>query len=300
MSVIEKAINRLRESGDGTTGRKDKPAETRHPEPPREPEPAVEAASVGAVPAPVADREPVRVDYARLRAQGIYPPIDAERAIKDQYRRIKRPLIAGAIGKGTAAIPNGNLIMVTSAQPGEGKTFTSINLALSIAQDPDFSVTLVDGDVSRAHTSKIFGIRDEPGLLDLLADESLSASEVILPTTVDSLTVLPAGRAHSLSEELLSSARMERVVSALADRSTRHIILFDSPPLLVSAEAITLSANVGQILVVVKSAATPRHYVVAAVELLDPNKAVSLVLNQSLGGLGGDDYGSYYGESTPG
>ena len=289
MSTIEKALNRLRKAGGTPAGDADQPSST-----------TAGLNRTSALPEHRQGVKPLSIDLGQLRKHGVFPPPYMEDTIRDQYRRIKRPLVANATGRGATAVERGNLIMITSAVPGEGKTFTSINLALSIARDPDMSVTLVDGDISRAHASKLLGVQDQPGLIDLLDDESLTPGDVTIPTSVDSLSVLPAGRRHSLSEELLSSTRMERVISALADPTTRHIILFDSAPLLGSPEAVTLSSNVGQIVMVVKASSTLRHQVSAAIELLDPKKAINMVLNQSLGGPGGDDYGGYYGESYGG
>ncbi len=290
MSTIEKALNRLRKAGG-------KPSD--HADQPPTAAPAGEQLA-SALPGHGQAVEPLTINLSLLRKHGVYPPPYLEDTIRDQYRRIKRPLVANATGRGAAAVQRGNLIMITSAIAGEGKTFTSVNLALSIARDPDLSVTLVDGDVARASASKLLGVQDQPGLIDLLADESLTPGDVIIPTSVEPLSVLPAGRHHALSEELLSSSRMERVISALADPTPRHIILFDSAPLLDSPDALTLSSSVGQIVVVVKASSTQRHQVTAAIELLDPNKAINLVLNQSLGGPGGDDYGGYYGEAYGG
>ncbi|MEX0729843.1 MAG: hypothetical protein WED00_11560 [Aquisalimonadaceae bacterium] len=291
MNTIVKALERLRQSGQGGPS-----AAPEIGNPPRAGSKAPGAADspLGSPSPPARSGPPLDIDLGQLRRYGIFPPSAMEGTLRDQYRRIKRPLLANATGRGAVAVDRGNLIMVTSAIPGEGKTFTSLNLALSIAQDPDFSVTLVDGDVARAHASKLLGVQDRPGLLDLLADESLRASDLILPTSIESLFVLPAGRPHPLSEELLSSHRMERVVSALADPTPRHIILFDSPPLLATSEAVTLSSSVGQIVMVVKASSTLRQQVTAAIELLDPEKAINLVLNQLLGGAGGSEYGGYY------
>ena len=287
MSTIEKALNRLRKGGETTVPEPDSAGPDA---------PAGGRPHDSATPLTGTSREPLTIDLRHLRRHGIYPPAYMEETLRDQYRRIKRPLVANATGRGAARIDRGNLIMVTSAVAGEGKTFTSLNLALSIAHDPDHSVTLVDGDVARAHASKLLGLEDKPGLIDLLADENLTPGDLVIPTTVESLSILPAGRHHTLSEELLSSNRMERVISALADRAANHIVLFDSAPLLLSPDALTLSSSVGQIVVVVKAYSTLRHQVSEAVEQLDPNKAINMVLNQSLGGPGGDEYGGYYGK----
>ncbi|MCC5858737.1 MAG: P-loop NTPase [Ectothiorhodospiraceae bacterium] len=287
MSTIEKAMGRLKKAAGGqqqvNSPLADTPdARTGMP------------ASPGRADVARPSGEKLMVDFRQLRRYGIFPPDAMKPGVRDQYRRIKRPLLANAIGRKGLSVDRGNLIMVTSALPGEGKTFTSLNLALSIAQDPDFSVTLVDGDVVRAHVSRLLGVRDTLGLLDLLADESIAPGELVRPTTVESLNVLPAGRPHPRNEELLSSSRMERVISALADRNRHHIMLFDSPPLLSSPAALSLSSAVGQVVVVVKAGSTLRHQVVEAVDLLDQSKAINMVLNQTLGGIGGEEYGDYY------
>ncbi|QIT56543.1 hypothetical protein HC341_15875 [Aquisalimonas sp. 2447] len=237
----------------------------------------------------------LKVDINQLRRQSMYPTVAMEDRIGNEYRRIKRPLLGNATGRGVMPVDRGNLIMVTSAIQGEGKTFTSLNLALSIARDPDFSVTLVDGDVARGHLTRVLGAQKHHGLLDLLADESLNPMDLIMPTNIESLSVLTAGSRHALSEELLSSERMGRLVSQLADPTPRHIILFDSPPVLAAPDAVTLSHHMGQVVVVVKSSSTLRHQVTTALDQLDPDKAINMVLNQALGGMGGDDYGGYYG-----
>ena len=284
MSTIEKAMGRIEKS-------------RRPDERDRRDEPRLRDAGRDEAPPTVshADREPLQIDYRRLRKYGIHPPDAMEPRVRDQYRRIKRPLLAAATGRKGVAVERGNLIMITSSIAGEGKTFTSLNLALSIAQDPDYRVTLVDGDVARAHASKLLGLENYHGLLDLLSDDTLATSDVLVPTSIPTLTVLPAGRPNPLREELLSSDRMERVATGLADSSKRHIILFDSSPLLATPDAITLSEHVGQVIVVVKASSTLRHQVVDAVDQIDPDKSINIILNQALGGAGGDEYGDYYG-----
>src|SRR6202008_1950034 len=108
--------------------------------------------------------------------------------------RIKRPIIANAFGKGVPAVPNGHIVMIASAIPGEGKTFTCINLALSMALEHDLEVLLVDADVPKPHISTVFGVAGEPGLLDALKDEALDVQSLVIATDVQGLSVLPIGR----------------------------------------------------------------------------------------------------------
>ena len=110
----------------------------------------------------------VEIDFARLGQQGIVTPQSPRTATADQFRVIKRPLIANAMGRGAAPIKHGNLIMVTSAVPGEGKSFTSLNLAMSIAAELDNTVMLVDADVARPSLLRTLGLEPGPGLLDVL------------------------------------------------------------------------------------------------------------------------------------
>ena len=150
-----------------------------------------------------------------LRAGGLLAPEHQERQIADQFRQVKRPLIANATGRGSKKVPNGHLIMTASALPNEGKTFTSINLALSLALEKDITVLLVDADVSKRHISQIFGVEKEAGLLDALKDDSLDLESLIIPTEMDGLSLLPAGHRTDIANELLSSAHMEQTVARL-------------------------------------------------------------------------------------
>ena len=119
-------------------------------------------------PRPVTQSRRVEIDFDALTEAGIVSPLAPRSQIADQYRVIKRPLIANAMGKGASIIANGNLIMVTSALPGEGKSFTAINLAMSIATELDNTVMLVDADVARPSVMRVLGLPAGPGLLDLV------------------------------------------------------------------------------------------------------------------------------------
>jgi protein-tyrosine kinase len=236
----------------------------------------------------------ITVDNAALRGSGYFPELERDRQFADQYRRIKRPLIEKALS-GSVAVGEPRVIMVTSALPGDGKTFNSINLALSMAQERDVSVLLIDTDVAKRHITQIFGLEDHIGLLDALVDERLDAESVIVPTTTRGFSILPAGRQVSSTEELLSSSRMRKIVTSLCTRNPRRVLLLDSPPLLVTNEARVLVKMAGQIVLVVRAGVTPRQAVQAAVALFDVQQAGGVVLNQVEGGSteGYYGYGSY-------
>jgi Mrp family chromosome partitioning ATPase len=196
---------------------------------------------------------------------------------------------------------------VTSALPGDGKTFTALHLALSMALERDHSVLLVDGDVARPQLSRVLGLAEEPGLLDLLADPARRARDLVLGTDVEGLYLLPAGRPREGAAELLASNRMGAIFSELGGTGRRQLVVMDSPPLLVSGEARVLSASAGQVVLVVRSGVTPRGAVTHAIAALGQKRKPRLVLNGYRAGVGGgympDGYQGYgygygYGEES--
>ena len=261
----------------------------------RSPHRAPPGPSVDQVLDPTSLARQISVDNATLRARGYFPEMEKDREFADQYRRIKRPLIDRALQPGNAAVGEPRIIMITSALAGDGKTFTSINLALSMALERDISVLLVDTDVAKRHVSEIFGLDQRSGLLDALIDDNLDPESLIVPTTTRGLSILPAGKRVAGTAELLSSNRMRRIVTSLGARNPRRILLLDSPPLLMTSEARTLLKIAGQVVLVVRSGVTPRQAVQAAVALFDPKQAGGVVLNQAQGRSpeGYYEYGSY-------
>ncbi len=236
-----------------------------------------EAAADAAAPGQV-----VSIDFDALRAAGMLPPAHQEQELAQQYRRIKRPLINNALGRGVPRLERGNLLMITSAVPGEGKTFMSINLACSMQLEEDVTVLLVDGDVVNPRISQVLGADNRLGLLDIVKDPALSAEAAILPTDVPGLSFLPAGRQDTNATELLASARTHEVVSKLGSADPSRLVLFDSAPLLVTTESQALAHFVGQVLLVVRADQTPQHVVLDALGILDADRPVFLVLNQTM------------------
>ena len=236
----------------------------------------------------------VHINQERLRDEGFLVPEEYRRQMADEYRRIKRPLIANAFGIGVPAIEMGNLILVSSALAGEGKTHTCINLALSLATERDRTVLLVDGDVPKPHISRLFGLAEEPGLLDALDESPPPLESMLVRTDIPRLAVLPAGRWREHATELLASERMRGLCKELAQRYPDRIVLFDSPPLLAAPESQAIGAAVGQIVLVVAENAAAREDVRAALALLDDQKPVNAILNKSRRpSQGGYYYGGY-------
>jgi len=273
MSLVERALKKLQQ-GSGQVKAPGIPAVA-----------APNGAAVHAPAAPVIRRAvqqhaPISVDRGALRTAGLAAPEHQERQLADQYRQIKRPLIANATGRGAKKVAGGQLIMMASALPGEGKTFTSINLALSLALEKDISVLLVDADVSKRHISRIFGVEGEAGLLDALKDDTLDLESLVIPTDIGGLSILPSGNRTDIATELLSSAHMEHTVARLGAYNPNRIVLLDSPPLLLTSESRALAAIVGQVVVVVHAGHTPQQAVVDAVAHIPADKAVGFILNQ--------------------
>jgi len=236
----------------------------------------------------------ISIDFEHLRALRYLPEVDEETRFADYYHGIKRTLIQKVLGANAAA--DLRLILVCSALPGEGKTFTTLNLALSMAREHDISVLLVDADLPRGEMSAVLGVQDEPGLTDSLIDQNRDVESLILRTDVRGLDVLPAGRRVAGTAELLASARMARVATRLSTSNPRRLALFDSPPLLVSSAARAMLQTPGQIILVVRAGQTPRQALLDAVAYIDKKKLCGLVLNDAHAS-GGDGYYYYYGQA---
>lgn len=237
----------------------------------------------------------VDLDLDALTAAGIVSPNAPRSQIADQYRVIKRPLISNAMGRGASKIENGNLIMVTSALAGEGKSFSAINLAMSIATELDNTVMLVDADVARPSVLRMLGLPASPGLLDLLVGEVDDLSSVLLKTNIDKLTLLPSGTPHLRATELLASDAMSALITNIANRYSDRIIIFDSPPLLLTTEARVLATHMGQIVIVVHAEKTLQTSVQHALTSIESCPVKMMVLNQARNGSQGGyaGYGGY-------
>lgn len=298
-SLIEQATQRLaqlRRAGAAMPERDAAP-----PPPVATPEatsPVVERPSVVVAPksTPAQSSRRVELDMDALAAAGIVTPNAPRSQIADQYRVIKRPLIGNAMGKGATPVANGNLIMVTSSVPGEGKSFTAINLAISIAAELDNTVMLVDADVARPSILRVLGLPTGPGLLDLLQDNAADLSSMLLKTNIDTLSILPSGTPHERATEMLASDAMTRLVEDLGKRYSDRIIIFDSPPLLLTTEARVLATHMGQIVMVIHAEKTLRSDVEDALATIEECPVKLLLLNQVRTNAGGGyGYGYRYG-----
>jgi exopolysaccharide/PEP-CTERM locus tyrosine autokinase len=198
-------------------------------------------------------------------------------------RVIKRPLLQNMRRPAEAGGPErrSNIVIVTSAVPGEGKTFVATNLAMSIAMEVDHSAVLIDGDVLRPSVFKRLHLPRQPGLQDLLVNKQMKATELIVGTNVPKLSLMCAGTIHSRAEEHLASAAMDRFLDEISSLYHDRLIIIDSPPLLVTTEARALAERAGQVILVVEANRTPREQVLQAFDALSHCPIVMSVLNKA-------------------
>jgi exopolysaccharide/PEP-CTERM locus tyrosine autokinase len=298
MSVVERTIRKLQEEKQAAGD-----ANAAQAAPQSVAQTALAPQAPAMPPAPVAPRTrsaPIVLDRGVLRGAGLLPPEPDMKALARQYRNIKHPLVAQAVGRGGPRVPKGHLIMIASAMSGEGKSFTAVNLALSLALEKDINVLLVDADVAKPQLSHVFGVGHSRGLLDALRDPALDVESLIRPTDVPNLSFLPAGEGAEEATELLSSSRMEQIARYLGENDPLRVVLFDSPPLLQTTESVALARVAGQIVVVVRAEWTPQPVLLDALKVLDGHPAVSLVLNQSQHSAAASYYYYYgYGKERP-
>ena len=236
----------------------------------------------------------VDIYLERLKDMGFITSLDTRNLLSEEFREIKRPLLQNIKGKSAHTINNANLIQVTSSVQGEGKTFTSINLAMAFAMELDYRVLLVDADVIKSSVSKTLGIPAEHGLTDYLQGQVTDLSKVLLKTNIPKLSVLPAGSNHDLTAELLNSEFMDNLINELSSRYKDRVVIIDSPPLLETNESRIIAHKVGQIVFVVEHNKTTQINIKSALSLLDPEMVIGLVLNKNRSGA----KSRYYGYGT--
>lgn len=248
---------------------------------------------------PGADQSPrkghvAEIDLGHLERLGYLSPRHPVTRIAEEFRVLKRRVLTNIAKAEPERIAGSRVIMVTSSQPGEGKTFMTINLALSIATERDKHVLLIDGDFSHPGVFKILGLKRQLGFLDVLRDPSLDLGDVIVRTDVEHLSLVDSGRSSAIATEFLSSDKMQRLVAEIANRYEDRIILFDAPPLLATSEPSILSHHAGQVLFVVESGRTSQRAVNTALELIYDRDKVMMVLNKTKTLMGSQPFGSYY------
>jgi protein-tyrosine kinase len=236
----------------------------------------------------------IDIDLNKLSNKGFVSSNSGRQLINEEYRAIKRKILDNAFGALSKSLTNPNIIMVTSSRPGEGKTFTAINLALSIALEQDKTVLLVDADVLRPNIMKTLELNDRQGLIEYLLGEKSNIADVMYQTNISNLRIIPAGKSHHLSTELLASERMYQAVEEFANRYTDRVVIVDTPPLLGINETAILANLAGQAIVVTEENKTKLTDLDKAVKQLNPEMAIGFVVNKSQSATSDVGYGYYY------
>ena len=244
------------------------------------------------------EKPTLALDKESLAERGYLIDNGTRKSIKDEFRQIKRKLLNNAFGNAAKTLHHSNLIMVSSAKPNEGKTFVAINLALSIALEQDKTVLLIDADVLRPSVMRELGIDEQPGIIEYLLGKAEQVSDIIYNTDIDKLKLVPAGKPHHLSNELLASEKMATLANELANRYPDRIVIFDCPPLIGVTETLVLANLMGQGVIVVEESKSSIADIQAATQHLNEDLALGLVLNKAIRSHK-DLYGYYgYGYGT--
>lgn len=267
------------------------------PQPPAPPPVAqVAAPQTAEVPAPEAPKAVAfcgpfaAIDREHLRDGGLIVPEDAVTGLLEEFRIVKRELLADARAGGSAIARR---ILVCSPHPGEGKTYCATNLAIALAAERGLEVLLVDADVVKPSVTQRLGIEAEMGLMDALADPKILPESLVVKTDIDGLFVLPAGTATALDAEYLASARTGVVLDRLTQGAPDRIVIFDTPPALAASPAAELAQHVGQALLVVRADETSRAALEDAQQLLSACGDIKLLLNAARYSPSGRRFGSY-------
>lgn len=223
----------------------------------------------------------INIDLDSLSKRNFVAKATERKLIYEEYRVIKRKLINNAFGPLSSSLKNPNLILVSSSRPGEGKTFTSVNLALSIALEQDKTVLLVDADVLRPNVSRTLEISVPRGLTDYLSSDSVDVTDIMYSTNVERLKLIAAGKPHHLSTELLASDKMAALVDEFASRYPDRIVIFDAPPLLGVNETSVLAGMCGQAVIVLEENKTKLNELEKAISMLPPDLATGFVINKA-------------------
>ena len=219
------------------------------------------------------------IGLVALEGAGMVVARAARTRISEEYRivigRVLRALRDEAVGTALS-----NLLMVTSARPGEGKSFSALNLAGSIAQHSTEKVLLVDLDAKLRPISALLGVGDRLGFHDMVADPTLRPEDVILNTAIANLAFLPVGSRSGTLADSTSVRPITPVITRLARRFPKHLIMLDAPPCLSTSDPHTVAPYVGQVVMVIEAERTQRTEVEAALDLVRVCPTITMLLNK--------------------
>ena len=241
----------------------------------------------------------LELDFVSLKKLGFASPADSQTRLSEEFQQIKRKLIANTVPGVNRSNAPSNLIMVTSSVPGEGKTYTSMNLALSLAKEIDRTILAVDIDILKSDLSKLFGAYNRTGIYDYLSDPNLDFADVMMRTNVPTLSFIPAGTIREGITERLASQAMIDATRELAARYPDRLIIFDAPPVLATTGAAALAPMVGQVVLVVEAYRTTLETLRSALNVLEGVAISGVILNKirhrAVGTGHGYGYGYEYG-----
>lgn len=229
-----------------------------------------------------ADQRHVNISPTSLASHGIALPSAGFSRTVEEFRALKRYVMSNASrARSPADAAPGRIILITSARPGEGKTFTATNLALALAYEKDARVLLMDADAYRQSLMNYLGISADTGWLDVITQSSPTLERVILKTNVPGLCVLPAGQEREKIPEMMSSRHMKKLLELLTNEDPGRYIVIDALPCLTSTEPSILAPLAGQALFVVAAHQTSREDIESSLRLLSASPSVNLVLNKT-------------------
>jgi Mrp family chromosome partitioning ATPase len=224
----------------------------------------------------------VALSPTSLAANGIALPGAGFSRTVDEFRAVKRHVLANAMrARGTSSPAASRVVLVTSAKPGDGKTFTAINLAFALAYEKDTRVLLLDADAYRQSLLEYLGISADGGWIDLVSAASVVPGDTVLHTNVPNLEILAAGKQRPEIPELMSSRHMKKLLDELVREDPDRYIIIDSLPCLTSTEPSILAALAGQTLFVVAAHQTRRDEIDSSLRVLNASPSVNLVLNRA-------------------
>jgi len=192
----------------------------------------------------------------------------------EQFRAVKTSIMFPADGREIRTI------LVTSAVPGEGKTFVAANIAASLAGSMDNHVLIVDSDMRRPSMADFFSLTAEAPGLDLYLNHRCPLEDVIYRTGVDKLSLIPAGGVVPNPSELITSSTMTQMIADVRARYSDRYVIIDSPPPLFAPETIAISKYVDGIIVVIRNDKTRKKSVAELLDRLDRSKVIGIVLNR--------------------
>ncbi|TNE28912.1 MAG: capsular biosynthesis protein [Alphaproteobacteria bacterium] len=234
----------------------------------------------------------VRLDRDRMRENGMIDPDGPVTALLEEFRIVKRDLLGDA-RKSESGLAR--RILVCSPHPGEGKTYCSINLAISMAAERDIEVLLVDADFANPSVPRVLGFDAGRGFMDALADPSIAPESLVVSTDIRGLFILPAGRSTTNDAEYIASARTGELLDRLTQGAPNRVLIFDTPPALAASPAAELAKHVGQALLVARADMTGQSSLEDACQLLSACPEIKLLLNATQFSPSGRTFGAYEG-----